>query len=310
MSRSCYPVSGRLSDPSVGVLDICDVTFMSLTSDYGGAIYLSGSATQVFTVERCSMVHCRAGSIGGAIYAAISQASINISKVCGFDCASGTGAYAYFSAGGSKTLEFNMVSLNRCPMSDAGTPYYPLLLNYGNHILNSCNVSYAYFSHVTVKFEISSSVKTTMTNFESNFASNSIVIWVCSVSSLSQFSLSNFINNTQINLVHGTIHLSGSQGIMTDCCCCKNNFQLFQLDSGSSLTVVRCVLNHDPNLLFDRGVDTSNNNVILLTSSYVSNALLLYGTHWCEAAVNLPERSRNWIPDRKISFMIAFFINT
>jgi len=242
-------------------------------SDNGGVIYVNGG-TYSMSINCSLFYNCSLSQKGGAIYFVSSDS--NLRMVCADSCsASSNGHFALIVACQSNIVE--ILSVSYC--SHLTTGYSPLSLDKGNQKVFNLNSSSNKAERGSgISCYDPASFQSVFCTFSSNKVSDSICIYIYSVSGIISMSYSNIVHNNSPS-GNGVIFVNGAGArIMMYCIFQNNQNYLFCLYSGY-LEVSHSFIDLSSSISTSLVVTTSLNNYFTKTQTVIIEGP---GSHICK----------------------------
>lgn len=257
---------------------IRSTVFNGLSSNGGGAIYLSSITCNIF-IEYCLFNACFSTNNDGAVFVQIQQSSIIIDKTCAFYCYSKYG-YDYMGQFGriqvdnSNIIVCQYMSITQCsPFS--GHSSNTLILYGGNTSFIYSNSSKNYlYRHSGVDFVSGSGFYCGY----STLSNNVVVGWTVSrvFSHKGQYYLTNIVGNNSPD--SRGIFLLDTATIKFDGCCIQKNLNtLFDIRTSTSVTLLNCFVD---SLSYLSSKPTTSNITI---TKYPTYSHIHYQDEFCHA---------------------------
>ena len=211
-----YIINNRVSSSILDLFFILNslFSFLNSNSQHGGAVFISTSDSIKFLVEKSFFNFCNVGNSlnGGGIYFSCNKGESVLSKICAYECFTGTRTgswvgYGQFSYILTKNIGINSLYYSTISKSSPNHDIirnHPILFYNGNTNLSSTNISNNKLAHSSGLFLYY--IQNTFIDFcsiSNNNSSENICIYIESKSSI--ISKCNIINNNQFESTRGII---------------------------------------------------------------------------------------------------------
>ena len=255
-----------------GEYNLFNILFLNLdsTTQNGGAISFSISASMFFKLSFCTFLNCRSSSgFGGAIwFNCTNNGGINFNKICANYCYCGNThfLFAFISCSDISNNFFEYVSITKCYIVKSQY-HYPLRMDRNNIEIKSINESFNICHWVSglliIGKNISSFIK------YSSFISNDSSYINIYISTFLSFNLSfcNIIKNNSPN-GHSVIFANDKTNLNIFNCIFKQNLNILFSHLISSMKIINCYYD----ILSTSGISIILfNNFNLITNTYLLN---------------------------------------
>ena len=281
-------------------------SFIELNGNLGGAIYYQNNILIRILVEDSIFYECYSNSkldgySGGGIFLYSTNGNYILNKICSYSCYTINGYHGQFcflSTTSSNINQIYLTTVTKSVKNLINIESSPVVINGGNQILHSINISKNKLYGVSA-FK-SYSVNSLNMNFSTIIdciSTYTLVIYFYSGNER-KINHCNIINNTSPS-INGIIHNQVAISIF-ESCIFSNNSNLFVTNTGT-ITFNFCWIQHNGNL----GINIGTNSLFLTETFYITH----YSTFLCINSLLKSEKKNPIFYKLIIKFFLVNFFN-